>query len=174
MEFLRHEIFFSFIILIFSVQVTELPHSGVSPDRMTRTSSILLPTSSQILTFGGRIASSGTLSNSIFSYSIPENKWSEITPKSSFRPPAMYNTKLFIQSSKYLIVLFGTSSDEISSNVYKFDLNLLVWSIISISGNFRLGLDDSASCIFEYNGTEYLALYGGNSIEGGQEGFYLY
>ena len=173
MDILSLVILFSLIALNTSLTFTELPLIGVSPDRMTRTSSVIHLKNNEIITFGGRIASSGELSSSIYSYSITGNKWNQIIPRSSFTPPSMYNSILFIQSSRFLIVLFGTSKDEISSSAYKFDLDLLVWTTTSLSGDLIYGLDDTASCIFEYNGVEYLAIFGGLSIEGYQNTLYL-
>lgn len=173
MDIFRLAIIFSLITLNTSLKFTELPLTGVSPDRMTRTSSVIHSKNNEIITFGGRIASSGKFSSSIYSYSIKDNKWSHIIPKSGFSPPSMYNSKLFIQSSRYLIVLFGTSTNEISSSVYKFDLDLLVWTTTTLSGDLIYGLDDAASCTFEYNGVQYLGIFGGLSIEGYQNSLYL-
>src|SRR5574343_2078064 len=150
MDIFRCVILISLITLNNALKFSELPSTGVNPDRMTRATSVIYSKTPDIITFGGRIASSGTLSSSLSSYSISNNKWKQIVPRTSFKPPLMYNSKLFIQSSRYLIVLFGTSQDEISSAVYKFDLDLLVWSTTSLSGDSIYGLDESASCTFEY------------------------
>ena len=155
------------------MQYVELPSSGVCPSRMTRSSSIFLPKKNQILTFGGRIAESGEFSSSLYIFSLDSNKWDQLAPKSELIPPKMYNPKLFIYSSRFLIVLFGRSKTFISSTIFKFDLDSHVWSTTLLSGETLPPLEDSSTCLFEHNQVEYFAIFGGLSLQGVQNGLYL-
>jgi hypothetical protein len=157
---------FKCFAVVKGIVYNEIPETGVCPDRMTKTSSVFYTKKNQIITFGGRIASTEKYSSSLYSYSVSSNRWNEIHPRSGIKPPAMYDTKLFIQSSRYLILLFGVNRNEISSEVYKFDLELLVWSTTLLTGDQLYGLDNSATCSFTYNNIDYFAIYGGLSIEG--------
>ena len=161
------------ITCLYAIQYAELPSSGVCPSRMTRSSSVFLPKTNQILTFGGRIAQSGEFSSSLYTFSLDSNKWNEIAPKSEIRPPKMYNSKLFIHSSRFLILLFGCSKTFISSTIYKFDLDSHIWSTTLLSGDTLPALEDSSSCLFVHNQIEYFAIFGGLSLEGVQNSLYL-
>lgn len=170
---LRSLLILLYLPTMLSVQFSELPPSGTIPERMISTSSVLLSKSNKILTYGGIKASSSQISSTLYQYSILSNRFDEIIPNSELSPPNLFNSKLFIQSSRYLILLFGSNKNFISSTIYKFDLDLLVWSTILLSGFTLPGLEDAASCLFFHNQIEYFAIFGGLSIEGLQSALYL-
>lgn len=167
-----------YIMCLFTLSATfelsRVPVNGSSPKGLSKPTAVYCNYTDEILIFGGQEIESQQYSSSIFSFNLQTFTWGEVVYGSDFRPPGLIFAQAFMQSYNKMIVMFGTTVNEISSKCFSFDLDAKTWQLEELKGDKVYGRIASAYCEFEYNYVKYLAVYGGVTINGESDELFLY
>lgn len=164
--------FFS-VVSAFEFQLSRLPSYGTPPKPMTNVAAAYNNETNEIFVFGGQNLETEQYSSTIFKFSLDTLVWDEVYCGSDLKPPGLMSAIVLMQSSTKLLVLFGNTFNEISSECYSFDFNILTWEIVKLKGDQIIGRVKSAYHEFEYNSTRHLALYGGTTFTGESSEIFL-
>lgn len=161
------------LILVHSLKVEKVSNFGSPPPPQINPSSSYSAESNQIFVFGGENLGNSIYSSSLYLFDLNDSTWEELIPSSSFTPEGLILSRSFIQNQKKLIVFFGRTINDISSEVYSFDLETLIWLTDEFTGDSIKSSVKGGQCLFEFNSTKYFGIFGGITSSGKSEDLYL-
>ena len=157
------------VFLVYAVQAfqeTSIPEFSTPPERRWRSCAVYDEAKNRIITFGGQVKQQDAYSSDLNSYKIGNNIWEEITPQSYFVPPGMVFSELYLRSDRVLLVFYGSTFEDLSSDVYSCDLSTNVWTTVTLYGDYIPSRTLFAHTNFNYSNNEYIAIFGGITKNG--------
>lgn len=155
------------------VEINLIPSLGPSPPLIGLSKVVYDEMTSSLITIGGyNIETNGPIID-IYTFSLLNNTWEEITPESEYIPEPFQQHYLHITKSRLILVLFPVTIKGLLSDVFVFDLNTFKWDKKTLTGDIILSRRQSLLCSFSHNNTNYIAVYGGFDKYGYDESLYL-
>lgn len=167
--------FIIFIVIVQGFKISKIPESGTPPTRKYGSRAVYDPENNQIIIFGGYSVSQGVYFNDLDTFNLTGGFWGKIYPESALFPPGLKSSGIFLRNDRKIFIVFGEKSDGISSDIYSFNLETLIWKQEYLSGYPIPGLKYFAYTTFTMpaNNT-YLAIFGGISHKSRSNNLYLY
>ena len=119
--------------------ISKIPASGVPPSRRYQTLTVFDVELNRLITFGGYDAGKNSFLSYITTFDLTTYTWGIISPESSLNPPPTSPVGVCLTSNRKLLIFFGQSVAEISSDVYSFDLISYSWRNEILTGDRILG-----------------------------------
>ena len=162
-------------VLCSSYIISQIPESGPPPDPRVLVASAYDSNSNRIIYLGGEGLKGGyDLSSTLYGYNLNTFTWAKIPSKMGIVPPGLKDTNIYFRKSDNKIFVFGgLTTKGANTVVYSFDLKRFFWNVEIMSGDVMDSTTRSSLSFFNYNETEYIALYGGYSERGLIDDFYL-
>ena len=143
-----------------SFNVSRIPSTDYPPQYLNSVTSAYDKTNNQLIIFGGYNSETDEFFSELYTFSLKELYWDEITPESDYIPPGLAKSNMVIYSNT-IYIFYGKKKGGISGDIYSFSLDSLVWRLENLQGEKISGRVDSAFATFEYNNTVYAAMFGG-------------
>jgi hypothetical protein len=159
--------------IVVAIDYLKIPTTGSSPSRTTASAAVYDPIDNIIITFGGFNYQLNAMSSALKTFSLQTLTWGELTPHSNLIPPGLESTQLYLRSDRKLFVFFGSSTAGTSNEIYCFNLKNFIWTIQELTGETIYGRDHFGFTSFEYNGDNYVAIFGGLTHKGLDNTLYL-
>jgi hypothetical protein len=164
---------FILLWLASSIEISMIPSSGTPPYKMKYISGIYDEILNRLIIFGGYNERILKYTSSLYTYDLSQNLWNEIIVDSSFTPPGLGQSSLYLRADRTLLVIFGEKDKGPSSDIFSFNLNTSSWKLENLSGNSIAGRKLFASCSFSYLNTSYIAIFGGATQNGVDNSLFL-
>ncbi|OMJ69069.1 hypothetical protein SteCoe_33305 [Stentor coeruleus] len=162
-----------FLLAVKGFEIFTIPSEGSSPSPKANCKSAFNPATNEIIIFGGQDTTTLEYLNSLYTFNIGTLVWREIIPQSYENPPGLILGEIFLVDSKKILLFFGKTADTISSEVYSFDLKTNRWAVENLTGDDIEGRMNYAFADYIYNNTRYLAIYGGLTLNGIDNGLFI-
>ena len=159
-------------LIVLGISVTKLPSTGSPPQAFSDGSLVYDEASNRIISFGGRVLQTNTCISSLYSFSLTNLSWDTIYPESDYKPPGLSDSYTAIHSNA-LYVFFGLKFEGISCDIYKFDLKIFKWEVVTTQGITIPGRFRHSSTSFTYLDSTYVAIFGGLTSNGYDNELYL-
>jgi hypothetical protein len=159
--------------IVTSMKVASIPSNGSPPMNIIYSCSVFDPQTSSIFIIGGQNQYTSQDTSDVYSYNLLTNTWSQVVRNTEF---SAYGLKLhycYLTKQRVVYVLFGSSNQLCFTEVLTFDLNSLIWSIATLTGDFMEGRTNFLASSFIWNNTETIAIYGGYTNSGYDDNIYL-
>ena len=166
-------LFAKLLFCSYSIEISSLPESGTPPFRSIYSAAAFDKNSGKIILYGGATENFGNLIDSLSVFDVSSNSWSLIESQSLISPPGLYSAYSFISPNGKFYLIFGNSENGLSSDIYSFDFDHLTWSFENPSGDLLKSSVYGASCTFEHDSKNWLAIYGGVTVHGESGDLYL-
>ncbi|OMJ69068.1 hypothetical protein SteCoe_33304 [Stentor coeruleus] len=162
-----------FLLAVKGFEIFTIPKEGSSLSPIANCKSAFNPATNEIIIFGGQDTTILEYLNSFYAFNIETLVWGEIIPQSYENPPGLILGEIFLVDSKKILLFFGKTADTISSEVYSFDLKTNRWAVENLSGYNIEGRMNYAFADYLYNNTRCLAIYGGLTSKGVDNGLFM-
>ena len=162
-----------FVFIAHALQKTSIPEYSIPPMRRGSSSAVYDELENRIITFGGKTMSLDQYYWDLYSYEFDENTWKEILPESYFVLPQLASSALFLRSDRILLVLYGNNHQDLSSEIYSYDLSINVWKTVALNGDYISARTQFTYTSFNYSNNEYIAIYGGITKNGVSDELFL-
>ena len=140
---------------IYGFSQETIPKTEAPPQRSTISAAVYDETTNSVITIGGDYYQSTIRTPLITSFSLTTNKFHKISSFSDIEPKGLSGHGLYLKSNRK-IYEFGYSAE-----FYSFNLENLAWKLEELNGD---QLDERGAfgfATFEFNSTNYVALFGG-------------
>jgi hypothetical protein len=136
-----------FLPIVLSYQLHQIPEFGNPPTARYHYSIVYDSSVSTLLLFGGIQEGRGYL-NDIWSYSLPDKKWSLIYPQSFSMPQPRSDFTMSIDNSDRKLYLFGGRTKiGISDEFWVYSIETKIWREINGIGKPSLNTSKVKSCL---------------------------
>lgn len=159
--------------LVVAIEYSKIPSTGSPPSRTTAASAVYDPMINRIITFGGFNYQLNSVSSALNSFSLETLTWGEISPHSKVVPPGLESTQLYLRSDRKLFVFYGSGTSGTSNEIYCFNLLTFLWTVQETTGDTVYGRDHFAFTSYEYEGENFVAIFGGLTQFGLDMNLYL-
>ena len=163
-----------FLYIAYALDVSIIPSTGTPPNSLIKAGACYDKLYNRIIVFGGYSIIAQSFASDLLWFDLSNNLWGEIITQSYISPPGLDGNQIYLRNDRSLFVFFGNMEDTISSEVFRFNLNTSSWSVETLSGDPLIGRSDYAFCEFEYLNKEYVAIFGGLTMNGVDNLLFLY
>ena len=157
----------SILVLVSSIQLNPIPSTLSPPNMLLRYSAVYDEVGSQILTIGGSDPKTFKNLKSIISFNLTTLKFKTITYMSKMNFEEISGNQLFMRRDRK-IFSFGFSPGCNSLNPENYE-----WRTENLGGDPFPTLVDFSSTSYEKEGVQYVAIFGGISLESLSNDLYM-
>ena len=150
-------------------KVYVLPEEGTPPIAL-KAACMAINSTELLYIFGGHEKSDKT-HNEIYIYNLSETFWTESNPIEQTFPTARYNPGCFIYKESFYVFAGNTNFGPLN-DLWAYHAEEMHWEQVKTIGapSFRYLFGFTK---YEFNGSEYFAVYGGWKDKGLSNGFYV-
>ncbi|OMJ94932.1 hypothetical protein SteCoe_1792 [Stentor coeruleus] len=156
--------FYLLLHCVLSLEITPIPISLSPPTVRRSLSAVYSPTDNSAYFFGGCKFSADTYSNIMWRFDLTLNTWNHLEIQTSLIPEPRYGTSMGIY--KDLIYVFGGSTHlGPTAELWTYNITSDIWEEIKSLGDKPIALSMSGFHSFKWQGQNFFAIFGGNSMK---------
>ncbi|CAG9313106.1 unnamed protein product [Blepharisma stoltei] len=163
----------SVIFATSAIKESKIPETGCPPTARSLPSSVYDTNANRLLLFGGASAEN-VYYNDVWAFNFNNNQWQELCPSSSKVPDARKESASFFnEAENSLIIMAGKTELGAITDIWSFDLDLLVWKELELQNCKLNSLSSVAYEAFKWKGNIYYVIFGGAIDSGFSNLIYL-
>ena len=150
-----------------SLTLTKIPSSGTPPQNLAGSSAVYSTKTNTIITTGGQLLSETQIFPDIWKFNLTSKTWSSPLITSQFIPTGMRRHRAYLRSDNKILI-FGVYKE-----ILIYDLEDDSWSSVSLLGAQLHSIYSFGFTSFQKNNSEYVAIFGGSSLESYKNSLFL-